>query len=79
MPLGDLVGPAVALARDGAEVTAEHGYLFEILAPILARKPAGAAVYAPAGRMLEQGERIVFAELAETHAERAARERQGHG
>jgi len=66
MPLADLVRPAVALARDGAEVTAEHGYLFEILAPILAREPAGAAIYSPAGRMLERGERIVFAELAET-------------
>ena len=66
MPLADLVVPAVGLARDGFEITAEHAYLFEILAPILAREPAGAAVYAPAGRMLGHGERIFFAELAET-------------
>ena len=58
--------PAVGLARDGFEITPQHAYLFEILAPILAREPAGAAVYAPGGRMLGRGERVVFAELAET-------------
>lgn len=66
MPLADLVAPAARLAREGLEVTPEHGYLFEILAPILAREPAGAAIYAPGGRVLAGGERIVFAELAET-------------
>ena len=66
MPLADLVAPAVGLARDGSEITPQHAYLFEILAPILAREPAGGTVYAPAGRMLGRGERIVFAELAET-------------
>ncbi len=66
MPLADLVVPAVGLAREGAEITSQHAYLFEILAPILAREPAGAAVYAPDGRMLASGERVVFAELAET-------------
>jgi len=66
MPLADLVVPAVRLAREGVELTAQQDYLFEILAPILAREPAGAAVYAPAGRILGLGERVVFAELAET-------------
>jgi gamma-glutamyltranspeptidase/glutathione hydrolase len=68
MPLADLVVPAVHLARDGFEITAQHAYLFEILEPILAREPAGAAVYAPAGRMLGVGERMLFPELAETLA-----------
>jgi gamma-glutamyltranspeptidase/glutathione hydrolase len=66
IPLADLVVPAVRLAREGFEITPQHVYLFEILAPILAREPAGAAVYAPEGRMLGSGERLVFAELAET-------------
>ncbi len=66
MPLADLVVPAVRLAREGFEITPQHAYLFEILAPILAREPAGAAVYAPGGRMLTRGERLIFAELAET-------------
>ncbi len=66
MPLADLAAPAVALARDGVEITPQHGYLFEILAPILAREAAGAEVYAPRGAMLGRGETIVFPELAET-------------
>ncbi len=66
MPLADLVVPAVRLAAEGFEITPQHAYLFEILEPILAREPAGAAVYAPEGRILGRGERLIFAELAET-------------
>ncbi len=66
MPLADLVVPGVALARDGLEVNTQQAYLFELLAPILAREPAGAAVYAPEGRMLGLGEIVRFPELAET-------------
>ena len=66
MPLADLVVPGVELARDGLEINRQQAYLLEILGPILAREPAGAAVYAPHGRMLGLGERICFPELAET-------------
>jgi gamma-glutamyltranspeptidase/glutathione hydrolase len=66
MPLADLVEPGVRLARDGLAVNPQQAYLLEILGPILAREPAGAAVYAPHGRMLGLGERIRFPELAET-------------
>jgi gamma-glutamyltranspeptidase/glutathione hydrolase len=66
MPLADLVEPGVRLARDGLEINRQQAYLLEILGPILAREPAGAAIYAPQGRMLELGERISFPELAET-------------
>src|SRR4029077_4186435 len=34
MPLGALVGAGVRLAREGAPVNAEQGYILEILAPI---------------------------------------------
>ena len=43
MPLADLVVPGVGLARDGVEVNQQQAYLFELLEPILAREPAGAA------------------------------------
>jgi gamma-glutamyltranspeptidase/glutathione hydrolase len=66
MPLADLVVPGVELARDGLAINRQQAYLFEILEPILTREPAGAAVYAPHGRMLGLGERISFPELAET-------------
>lgn len=66
MPLSELVRPAVRLAREGVELTPQQGYLFEILAGVLAREPAGAAVYAPGGRILGTGERFAFPALAET-------------
>jgi gamma-glutamyltranspeptidase/glutathione hydrolase len=66
MSLGDLAGPAIELARDGAEVTTQQAYLFEILGPILTAEPVGAAAYAPGGRPVPAGGRIRFPELAET-------------
>ena len=49
MPLADLIGPGVRLARDGVELTEQQAYLFEILEPILTGSPEGAALYAPGG------------------------------
>lgn len=66
MPLDQLVRPGVELARGGVEVNQEQGYLCALLAPILEREPAGAAIYAPGGSTLQPGERIVFPELADT-------------
>ncbi|MDQ2676799.1 MAG: gamma-glutamyltransferase [Actinomycetota bacterium] len=65
MPLSELVGPAVAAARDGVEVNAMGGYLFKILGPILVHEPEGAEIYAPEGRLLEQGDTFRFPELAD--------------
>lgn len=66
MPLRDLVGPGVDLARQGLVLNPQQGYLLKILAPIMAREPAGAAVYAPAGPVLGVGDSISFPDLAAT-------------
>jgi gamma-glutamyltranspeptidase/glutathione hydrolase len=66
MPLADLVVPGVTLAREGAEVTAQQAYLFEILSPILTAEPVGAAAYRPGGRPVPEGGRVRLPELAET-------------
>ena len=66
MPLADLVVPGVALARDGRRGQPQQAYLLEILEPILAREPAGAAVYAPEGGCSGSASAIRFPELAET-------------
>jgi gamma-glutamyltranspeptidase/glutathione hydrolase len=68
LPLGDLVEPAVRLAREGVELGRESAYLHLILEEMLTATPAAAAVYAPRGRLLGEGERIVFPDLAETLA-----------
>ena len=64
--LSEIVAPAVALAREGVVLTRETAYLHEILTEMLTATPAAAAVYAPAGRLLGEGERIRFPDLAET-------------
>ena len=66
LPLGEVVAPAVELARKGVVLTRETGYLHEILADMLTATPAAAAVYAPGGRLLGAGDRLRLPELAET-------------
>jgi gamma-glutamyltranspeptidase/glutathione hydrolase len=65
MPLGELVGPGIRLAREGAPVNAEQAYILDILAPIQERLPGTRELYAPAGRTLREGETFRFPELAE--------------
>ncbi len=64
--LADLVAPGVRLAREGALVTAQQAYLFEILAPILTAGPDGERIYAPTGTPLRAGELVRIPELAAT-------------
>jgi gamma-glutamyltranspeptidase/glutathione hydrolase len=65
MPMADLIGPAVACARDGVAISAEQAYLLKILDPILTAYPEGRALYAPAGRILREGETFRFPDLAD--------------
>jgi gamma-glutamyltranspeptidase/glutathione hydrolase len=65
MPLGELVGAGVRLAREGAPVNAEQAYILEILAPIHERLEPCRELYAPGGRRLGEGDLLRFPELAE--------------
>jgi gamma-glutamyltranspeptidase / glutathione hydrolase len=64
-PMPDLVAPAIRLAREGAPVNAEQGYILEILWPIHARLEGTRALYAPEGTPLREGDVFRFPELAE--------------
>ena len=68
LPLADLVEPAVRLAREGVILGREAAYLHEILADMLRATPAAAAIYAPGGRLLGEGDRLRLPDLAETLA-----------
>ena len=68
LPLADLVEPAVRLAREGVILGREAAYLHEILADMLRATPAAAAVYAPGGRLLGEGDRLRLPDLSETLA-----------
>ena len=65
LPLADLTAPAAALARGGVTVTAEQAYLFSILDGIITSTPESAAIFAPGGNVLTEGEMLVQPELGE--------------
>jgi len=65
MPLSELVQPALRHAREGVSVNAEQAFVFQILEPILAREVEGAAVYAPQGKRLVEGDVFRFPDLAD--------------
>ncbi|MGE5282592.1 MAG: gamma-glutamyltransferase family protein [Chloroflexota bacterium] len=65
VPLGELVGAGISLAREGAPVNAEQAYILDILAPIHERLDGTRELYAPAGRTLRMGETFRFPDLAE--------------
>jgi len=65
LPLADLVGPGVRLAREGAAINSGQAYILEILAPIHEQMEGTRELYAPAGRRLGEGDVFRFPELAE--------------
>jgi gamma-glutamyltranspeptidase/glutathione hydrolase len=65
VPLADLVGAGATLAREGAPVNAEQGYILDILWPIHRRLAETRELYAPQGRPLGEGDVFRFPALAE--------------
>ena len=64
MPLTELIGPGVRLAREGAPVNRQQAYILEILAPIHEQMAGTRELYAPQGRRLGEGDLFAFPELA---------------
>ena len=65
IPLGELVGPAAKLARDGVEMNAPQAYVIEILAGIVTSTPESAALFAPGGALVRAGDVVRQPELAD--------------
>jgi gamma-glutamyltranspeptidase/glutathione hydrolase len=65
MPLRVLAAPAAALAREGIALNAGQAYVAEILGDLLRATPECAALWAPEGRVLREGERLRNPELAD--------------
>src|SRR5829696_1062901 len=64
-PMVELTAPAARAAREGVEVVPIQAYLHRILGPIFLSTPECAALYAPAGRLLEEGETIRLPEVGD--------------
>lgn len=63
--LADLAAPAAALARRGVPLNAAQAYVSEILEAILVSTPEAAAIFAPDGRALGEGEVFRFPDLGD--------------
>jgi gamma-glutamyltranspeptidase/glutathione hydrolase len=73
VPLSRLAEPAARLAREGVALNAAQAYVAEILADLLVSTPECAALWAPHGTVLREGETMSNPELADT-LERFGRE-----
>jgi gamma-glutamyltranspeptidase/glutathione hydrolase len=65
MPLVDLARSAAGLARDGVRLNAGQAYVAEILADLLTSTPECAALWAPDGHVLREGEVLRNGELGD--------------
>ena len=63
--LSELAAPAARLAREGAPLNAGQAYIVEILGELLRSTPECAALWAPKGPLLKEGELLANSELAD--------------
>jgi len=68
LPLSDLLGPAIRLARDGFMVTAEMYQILEILAPIFNATPGLRSMMGTSRGIVRPGDRLTLPALADTLA-----------
>ncbi|MEB2322431.1 MAG: gamma-glutamyltransferase [Sorangiineae bacterium] len=72
LPRGEVLAPAIALARDGFPLGARAALTIRWAWPVLARDPAAAAIFGAAGKPRARGDRLRNPDLART-LERVAR------
>jgi gamma-glutamyltranspeptidase/glutathione hydrolase len=63
--LADLTMKPARAAREGVEVVPMQAFLFKILAPIVTSTAEAAAIYAPEGTLLREGDRIRSPEVGD--------------
>jgi gamma-glutamyltranspeptidase/glutathione hydrolase len=68
MPLAELAAPAAALAREGVQLNAGQAYISKILADLLISTPECAALWAPDGHVLQEGELLRNPDLGDALA-----------
>ena len=65
VPLSELAAPAARLAEQGVPLNAGQAYVAEILADLLTSTPECAALWAPSGHVLREGETMRNPDLGE--------------
>ena len=75
LPLRIVLEPAIEAARTGVILNESHGYLMEILDPILTYTSAGKKLFKPEGKILREGDNFrnpAFADFLEELIEHGA-------
>jgi gamma-glutamyltranspeptidase / glutathione hydrolase len=65
VPLPRLAEPGIELGREGVRLTEAAAYFHEILDPIITSTPEAAALYAPQGRRLVEGDVFRYPEMSD--------------
>jgi gamma-glutamyltranspeptidase/glutathione hydrolase len=65
VPLARLAQPGIELGRKGVKLTKAAEYFHEILDPILTSTPESAALFAPEGKRLVEGDTLRYPEMSE--------------
>ncbi len=73
LPLPELAAPAVALGRDGYDLSDGVAFVFELLAPIAQLSPAAYALYTEHGALAQGGARLKNRPLGDVLADLARR------
>lgn len=66
MELGDVLSPAVDVARDGYAVSSEMAFWLDLLSRRIEDRPNAAAIYTSDGEMLQEGDTVYQRDMAET-------------
>jgi len=69
MPLGDIIAPAVRLAREGVTTSVEMAMVFDLLWEILLRDPEAPPAFTADGSNPRPGDQLINPALADTLAE----------
>jgi gamma-glutamyltranspeptidase / glutathione hydrolase len=65
LPMSRLAEPGIRLGREGVRLTEAAAYFHEILDPIITSTPEVAALYAPEGRRLVEGDVFRYPEMSD--------------
>tara|TARA_Y100000590_G_scaffold399306_2_gene482435 strand:- start:20999 stop:22534 length:1536 start_codon:yes stop_codon:yes gene_type:complete len=61
----DIMSPAIRVAKEGAALSEMQAYLIEILKPILLHDKEGADIYAPNGKLVRDGDKLIQPAMAD--------------
>lgn len=66
LPFAVIAEPAIHYATNGIELSSFQSFCFKLLQPVLLASPATRQIFAPQGKLLQTGERLIMKDFAAT-------------